>query len=150
MDYLESLVPTQLSSSNPNCRALRVLIVDDVPQVRQELRGLLQLTSELEVVGEAANGLEAISQAEALRPDVVVMDLEMPLMDGYEATRQIKTRRLACRVVALTIHAGEAERQQALQAGMADVVVKGAPLEVLLRAIWASAADRGAPTGDSA
>jgi len=69
-------VPTQLSSSNPNCRALRVLIVDDVPQVRQELRGLLQLTSELEVVGEAANGLEAISQAEALRPDVVVMDID--------------------------------------------------------------------------
>ena len=150
MDYLESLVPTQLSSSNPNCRALRVLIVDDVPQVRQELRGLLQLTSELEVVGEAANGLEAISQAEALRPDVVVMDLEMPVMDGYEAARQIKTRRLACRVVALTIHAGEAERQQALQAGMADVVVKGAPLEVLLRAIWAAAADGGAPAGDSA
>jgi len=143
-------VPTQVSPSNPNGRALRVLIVDDMPQVRQDLRLLLQLAGEIEVVGEATNGLEAISQAEALRPDVVVMDLEMPVMDGYEAARQIKTRRPVCRVVALTIHGGEAERQQALQAGMADVVVKGAPLEVLLRAIWAAAADRGAPTGDSA
>lgn len=142
-------MPTQSSSSNPDCRALRVLIVDDVLQVRQELRGLLPLAGELEVVGEAANGLEAISQAEALRPDVMVMDLEMPVLDGYEATRRIKVVCPACRVVALTIHAGEAERQQALQAGMADVVVKGSPLEVLLRAIWAAAADGRAPTGES-
>jgi CheY-like chemotaxis protein len=78
------------------------------------------------------------------------MDLEMPVMDGYAAARRIRAACPACRVVALTIHAGEAERQQALQAGMADVVVKGAPLEVLLRAIWAAAADGGAPTGDSA
>jgi DNA-binding NarL/FixJ family response regulator len=127
---------------------VRVLIVDDVLQVRQELRGLLSLAGELEVVGEAANGLEAISQAEALRPDVVVMDLEMPVLDGYEATRRIKAVCPACRVVALTIHAGEAERQKALQAGMADVVVKGAPLEVLLRAIGAAAVDGGPPIGD--
>ncbi len=136
--------------SSPNRRLLRVLIVDDMPQVRQDLRLLLELAAELEVTGEAANGLEAVSQAETLRPDAVVMDLEMPVMDGYEATRRIKALCPACRVVALTIHAGEAERQQALQAGMADIVMKGAPLEVLLRAIWAAAADRGAPTGDSA
>jgi len=128
----------------------RVLIVDDMAQVRQDLRTVLTLAGDIEIVGEAANGREAISQAEALRPDMVVMDLEMPVMDGYEATRRIKAACPACRVVALTIHAGEAERQQALQAGMADVVVKGAPLEVLLRAIRAAAADGGAPTRDSA
>ena len=128
----------------------RVLIVDDMAQVRQDLRTVLTLAGDIEIVGEAGDGLEAVGQAQALRPEVVVMDLEMPVMDGYEATRRIKALCPACRVVALTIHAGEAERQQALQAGMADVVVKGAPLEVLLRAIWASAADRGAPTGDSA
>jgi DNA-binding NarL/FixJ family response regulator len=126
-----------------------VLIVDDVAQVRQSLRTVLTLAGDIEIVGEAGDGLEAIGQAQALRPEVVVMDLEMPVMDGYEATRRIKAVCPACRVVALTIHAAEAERQQALQAGMADVVVKGAPLEVLLRAIWAAAADGGAPTGAS-
>jgi DNA-binding NarL/FixJ family response regulator len=129
---------------------IRVLIVDDVDQVRQDLRTLLTLAGNIEIVGEAANGLEAVRMAEALQPETVLMDLEMPVMDGYAAARRIRAACPACRVVALTIHAGEAERQQALQAGMADVVVKGAPLEVLLRAIWAAAADGGAPTGDSA
>ncbi len=114
---------------------LRVLIVDDVPEVRHDLSVLLQLTDEVQVVGEASNGAEAIDQAEALRPDVVIMDLEMPVMDGYAATRRVKAVSPGCRVIALTIHDGRAERQQALQAGMADVVVKGAPLEALLRAI---------------
>ena len=130
--------------------SIRVLIVDDMAQVRQDLRTVLTLAGDIEIVGEAGDGLEAVGQAQALRPEVVVMDLEMPVMDGYEATRRIKALCPACRVVALTIHAGEAERQKALQAGMADVVVKGAPLEVLLRAIWAAAADGGAPAGDSA
>ncbi len=125
--------------------SIRVLIVDDMAQVRQDLRTVLTLAGDIEIVGEAGDGLEAVGQAQALRPEVVVMDLEMPVMDGYEATRRIKALCPACRVVALTIHAGEAERQQALQAGMADVVVKGAPLEVLLRAIWAAAASTTQP-----
>ncbi len=125
--------------------SIRVLIVDDMAQVRQDLRTVLTLAGDIEIVGEAGDGLEAVGQAQALRPEVVVMDLEMPVMDGYEATRRIKGLCPACRVVALTIHAGEAERQQALQAGMADVAVKGAPLEVLLRAIWAAAASTTQP-----
>ena len=67
-----------------------MLIVDDSPQVRQELRTLLPLAGDIEIVGEAADGREAIRLAEALRPEVVLMDLEMPVLDGYEATRQIK------------------------------------------------------------
>lgn len=130
-------MPTQFSSSNPNCRALRVLIVDDVSQVRQELRGLLQLTSELEVVGEAANGLEAISQTKALRPDVVVMDLEMPVLDGLEATRQIKSYQPAPRVVILSVYAGPRERERAREAGADGFVVKGASYQILLNAILA-------------
>jgi CheY-like chemotaxis protein len=63
------------------------------------------------------------------------MDLEMPVMDGYEAARRIKLLQPSCRVIALSIHAGAAERQQALQAGMTDLIAKGAPLEMLLRAI---------------
>ena len=121
-----------------------VLIVDDVERVRQDLRTFLTLTGNIEIVGEASNGLEAIHLVETLCPQVVLMDLEMPIMDGFEAARQIKVLQPSCRVIALTIHAGEAERQQALEAGMADVVVKGAPLEVLLQAIWAAATDEEA------
>lgn len=132
---MEPIMPTpdSASSSNPCC--LRVLLVDDMPQVRQELRLLLSLTGELEIVGEAANGVEAINQVAALRPDTVVMDLEMPVMDGYAAARQIKTRWPACRVIALTVHSGEAERRRAAQAGVDEFVVKGAPIRFLIQAM---------------
>jgi DNA-binding NarL/FixJ family response regulator len=120
---------------------IRVLIVDDAERVRQDLCTFLTLAGNIEIVGGARDGLEAVRLVEELRPQVVLMDLEMPVMDGYEAARQIKADHPGCRVIALTIHAGEAEQQQALQAGMAKLVVKGAPLEVLLRAIRAAAAD---------
>ena len=82
---------------------LWVLIVDDSPNVRQELRTLLPLCGFIEIVGEAADGLEAIRLAEALRPHVILIDLEMPVLSGYDATREIKARWPCCRVVALTI-----------------------------------------------
>ena len=129
-------MPTLSSPSPSNPQHLRVLIVDDMPQVRQELRLLLSLAGELEIAGEAANGAEAIGQAEALRPDAVVLDLEMPVMDGYAAARQIKARCPACRVIALTIHDGEAERRRAAQAGVDAFVVKGVPVETLVQAIY--------------
>jgi CheY-like chemotaxis protein len=69
------------------------------------------------------------------------MDLEMPIMDGYEAACQIKANHPYCRIIALTIHARESERKKALQSGMADVIAKGAPLELLLQAIRITAAD---------
>lgn len=114
---------------------IRVLIVDDVERVRQDLCTFLSLTGNIEVVGEASNGLEAIRLFQALHPQVVLMDLEMPIMDGYEAARQIKSLYPSCRIIALSIHAGEMQRQQALEAGMTDLIAKGAPLEMLLRAI---------------
>ena len=114
----------------------RILIVDDVQQVREDLRSLLQwLGGDVEVAGEASNGLSAVSQAQALHPDVVLMDLEMPLLDGYEATRRIKTLYPDCRVVALSIHSYAAARQKAAQAGVDCFVEKGAALETLLQAI---------------
>jgi DNA-binding NarL/FixJ family response regulator len=116
---------------------IHVLIVDDIERVRQELRTFLTLAGNIEIIGEASNGLDAIQLVKTLGPQVVLMDLEMPIMNGFEATRQIKVLQPSCRVIALTIHAGEAERQQALQAGMADVVVKGTPLDGLMRAIRA-------------
>ena len=118
---------------------IRVLIVDDVERVRQDLRTFLTLSGNIEIVGEASNGLEAVQLVKALCPQVVLMDLEMPVMDGFEAARQIKAVNPVCRVIALTIHAGEPERQRALNAGMVNVIAKGASLEVLLQAIWGAA-----------
>ncbi len=117
--------------------SMRVLIVDDTSQVRQDLRTLLPLLGDLEIAGEAANGQEAIKQAAVLRPDVILMDLEMPIMDGYEATHQIKTRWPDCRVIALTIHADEAARHKASQAGVDEFIEKGAPIPSLLQALVA-------------
>jgi len=114
---------------------IRVLIVDDVERVRQDLSTFLSLAGDIEIVGEASNGLEAVRLVQTLHPQVILMDLEMPIMDGYEAARQIKALQISCRVIALSIHAGAAERQQALQAGMTDLIAKGAPLQLLLRAI---------------
>ena len=116
--------------------ARRVLIVDDVERVRQELRTFLTLAGDIEIVGEAGNGSEAVRLVEVLRPQVVLMDLEMPVMDGFEAARQIKALQPSCRIIALTIHAGEVEQQQALQVGMSHMIPKGEPLDVLLQAIW--------------
>ena len=120
--------------------SIRVLIVDDMAQVRRDLRTVLPLAGQaaglqLEIVGEAGNGQEAIGQVSTLQPNVVLMDLEMPVMDGYEATRQIKRRWPSCRVVALTVHGYEAAQQQALQAGVDAFIVKGAPVETLVQAI---------------
>lgn len=113
---------------------VRVLIVDDVPKVRSELRVLLGLTGGFDVVGEAGDGAEAIAQVERLEPDVVVMDLELLAMDGYAATRAIKSRWPACRVIVLTVHGDESERQQALAAGADEFIVKGAAIELLINA----------------
>jgi DNA-binding NarL/FixJ family response regulator len=114
---------------------LKVLIVDDVAQVRQELGNILPLVGDIEIVGEAADGCEAVRQAEALEPQVILMDLEMPVMDGYEATRQIKARYPSCRVIALSVHAYEAAQQKAARAGVDGFIVKGAPVETLVQAI---------------
>jgi DNA-binding NarL/FixJ family response regulator len=113
----------------------RVLIVDDSAQVRQELRTLLPLAGDIEIVGEAADGREAIRLAQALQPDVVLMDLEMPVLDGYEATRQIKAGFPACRVVALTVHGYGGARQKASQSGVDVFLVKGGSVETLMQAI---------------
>lgn len=122
-----------------------MLIVDDNPRVRQELRTLLPLAGDIEVVGEAADGREAVRLAQALLPEVVLMDLEMPILNGYEATRQIKLAAPACRVVALTVHGYEAPRQKAMQAGVDAFLVKGATLENLVRAILEGLRDQRVP-----
>lgn len=114
---------------------IRVLIVDDMANVRQDLRTLLDLAGDIEIVGEASDGFEAIYQVEKLEPDVVILDLEMPVLDGYQAASQIKARFPSSTIIALTIHSCQEAIQQAIQAGVDSYLVKGTSFEELIQAI---------------
>jgi DNA-binding NarL/FixJ family response regulator len=113
----------------------RVLIVDDVADVRQDLRLLLEIAGDFQVVGEAEDGQEAVELAKSLRPDVVIMDLAMPVLDGYQAATRIRFDVAECRLVALTVQSTDASRQRAQAADFHAYVVKGAPLAELLEAV---------------
>lgn len=125
----------QISQAKSKRPHLSILIADDMPQVRQDLTLLLQLTGEFELVGEAANGQEAVEKTGRLNPDVVLMDLEMPVMDGYQATKEIRTRWPDCIVIALSVHSGTQERRRASRCGVDAFIEKGTPLESILRTI---------------
>jgi DNA-binding NarL/FixJ family response regulator len=124
-----------LPSARPDQPLVSVLIVDDSFEVLYDLRQLLELSGLVRVIGEAHDGQEALAQAERLSPDVVVMDLEMPGMNGVEATRRIKDRRLARRVVILSVHGGSEVMDLVRAAGADNFVAKGAGYKVLLNAI---------------
>ncbi len=128
---------TQSFSPSSCPQQLRLLIVDDVYDVRRDLRLLITLSGKLEVAGEAADGQEALQLVETLHPDVVLLDLEMPVMDGYETARQIKARWPACRVVAFSVHSYSAARQRAAWAGVDEFIEKGASLNEILQKIGA-------------
>jgi DNA-binding NarL/FixJ family response regulator len=131
-------------------RCIRLVIADDAPRSRDGLRVLLAtlrlgayreilqepqdgVWPQVEVVGEAANGQEAVRLVEECRPDVVLIDARMPVMDGLEATRLIKDRWPKTKVIVLTIY--PTYRAEALAAGADAVLVKGCPPETLLEAI---------------
>ena len=121
---------------------LRLLIVDDMPQVRIGLRTILPLAGNalampVEIVGEAGNGQEAIQQVEALHPDMVLMDLEMPGMDGYTATQRIKMLYPHILVLALTVHSDDTSRMKAVEAGVDLFIEKGLPVTEIIREIQA-------------
>jgi CheY-like chemotaxis protein len=126
---------------------LRVLIADDIADVRHDLRLLLEIYGVVDVVAVAADGQEAIDQSAVLRPDVVVLDLAMPVLDGYQAASRIKSELTGSRVVALTVHQDGASREKALAAGFDAFVVKGAPLEELLGAIGSLGVKESHKTG---
>ena len=107
-----SELPTQTDTA-----PIRVILADDHPILRSGLRLLLGAEPDLEVVGEANNGIEAVEQTTRLRPDVVVMDIAMPGMSGLEATRRISQLELGSRVLILTVHAEEQYLLPVVQAG---------------------------------
>jgi DNA-binding NarL/FixJ family response regulator len=118
---------------------IRLLIVDDHPVVRDGLRGMFTGTSEVDVVGEAADGAEAVTLAEALRPDVILMDLRMPGVDGVTAIGRLSERGLDTRVLVLTTYDTEADVVPAIEAGATGYLLKDAPRDELFRAVRAAA-----------
>jgi DNA-binding NarL/FixJ family response regulator len=114
---------------------IRVVLADDHPVVRGGLKQLIDSQSDMCVVGEAMNGDEAWRSAMQLEPDVVVMDLSMPVIDGVEATRRVKRDLPNVRVLALTVHEERQYLNQLLRAGASGYVLKRAAADELLRAI---------------
>jgi len=102
----------------------RILIVDDSPLFRSHERELLAEDPDLEIVGEAGNGLEAIEKARALGPDLVLLDIRMPLMNGMEVTRQLKKERPKLKIIILTIHNLLEYRKTAKEYGADAFVLK--------------------------
>jgi DNA-binding NarL/FixJ family response regulator len=119
---------------------IRVLLVDDHSVVREGLRMLLSRDPDLEVVGEAADGVEAIEQARQLRPDVVVMDLLLPVLDGIAATRAIRTQLPETEVLALTSVLENASVLEAIRAGAIGYLFKDSRAAEVRTAIKAAAA----------
>lgn len=118
---------------------LRILLGDDHTLLRQGLRKILQERCEWEVVGEAGDGRDAVRQALALHPDIAILDIGMPLLNGIEATRQIVKRQPDVSVLILSMHADEAYIIQALKAGARGYLLKDSADTELIRAVAAVA-----------
>ena len=118
---------------------IRLLIADDHPVVRDGLRGIFEASGEFEVAGEAANGREAVDRAAALRPDVVLMDLRMPELDGVSAIRALAQRGVDARVLVLTTYDTDTDVVPAIEAGATGYLLKDSPPEELLRGVRAAA-----------
>jgi DNA-binding NarL/FixJ family response regulator len=117
-----------------------LLVVDDHPVVRDGIVGMVSSDPDIEVVGEASDGAEAVGLARVLRPDVVLMDLRMPRLDGVGAIREFARLEVASRVVVLTTFDAEADVLPAIEAGATGYLLKDAPRDELVRAIHAAAA----------
>ncbi|MFB0559395.1 MAG: response regulator [Dehalococcoidales bacterium] len=112
---------------------IRILVVDDHQVVREGLRHMLELEEDMEVVGEAADAKETLTQVELLSPEIVLMDIKMPGMDGIELTRLLKEKQPTCNVIMLTLY--DEFLAQAIEAGAAGYLLKDIKREELIRAI---------------
>jgi DNA-binding NarL/FixJ family response regulator len=123
---------------------LRVLVVDDHPAFRRALTSALRMVADLEVIGEAGGGVEGAERALVEQPDVVLMDLSMPDVDGNDAMRRIHARRPDMPVVILTAHADPGVEREARSAGASGFLAKGTPLEdivLVLRSVTVASAE---------
>jgi DNA-binding NarL/FixJ family response regulator len=120
-------------------RPIRLLIADDHPVVRDGLRAMLATQPDMELIGEAATGTEAVAQAQALLPDVVLMDLQMPELDGPAAIATLREQAPEVRVLVLTTFGTDADITRAVEAGATGYLLKDAPREQLFGAIRAAA-----------
>ena len=120
-------------------KAIKILLVDDQPLFREGLRTLLSVQSDFEIVGEAGNGEEALSLARKLLPSVVLMDLQMPVLDGVAATRRLHQDLPDCRVIVLTTFDDDEMVFDGLRAGAIGYLLKDAPSEKLGEAIRSAA-----------
>jgi DNA-binding NarL/FixJ family response regulator len=119
---------------------IRILIVDDHPVVRDGIKGLFSGDPDFEVVAEAVDGQDAIARTETFRPDVVLMDLHMPGVDGIEATKHIVEHDLGAHVLVVTTYDTESDVVPAIEAGATGYVLKDTPRDELRRAVRAAAA----------
>jgi DNA-binding NarL/FixJ family response regulator len=119
--------------------SIRLLIADDHPVVRDGLRAMLATQPDMELVGEAVTGTEAVTHARALRPDVVLMDLQMPELDGPGAIATLREQAPEVRVLVLTTYGTDADITRAIDAGATGYLLKDAPREQLFAAIRAAA-----------
>ncbi len=122
--------------------SIRILLADDQPLVRAGLRRIIDADPTLAVVGEAADGREAVEQTKTSQPDIVLMDVRMPIFDGIEATRRLADANSSARVIVLTTFGLDEYVLAALRAGASAFVLKEAPPEDILDAIHAVAAGR--------
>jgi DNA-binding NarL/FixJ family response regulator len=120
-------------------RTITLLIVDDHPVVRDGLRGMFAASPDFEVLGEAADGAEAVVLAEILDPDVVLMDLRMPGSGGVAAIAELTRRGLRCRVLVLTTYDTDSDTLPAIEAGATGYLLKDAPRDELFTAVRAAA-----------
>ncbi len=124
---------------------MRVLLVDDHTVVRTALAALLAREPDIDIVGEAANGQQAVEVALALQPDVILMDISMPVLNGIEATRIIRAACPGITVIGLSMFHHKEQAQPMLDAGAAGYVCKSDPVAVLLNALRQAASRRTAP-----
>ncbi|MGB5844237.1 MAG: response regulator transcription factor [Anaerolineales bacterium] len=118
---------------------IRLVIVDDHPVVRDGLRGMLESQPDFEIVGEASDGSAAVRLAESLKPDIVLMDLRMPVMDGVTALREIKTHNPQVQVLVLTTYDSDADILPAIEAGASGYLLKDSSRGELFAGIRAAA-----------
>jgi two-component system, NarL family, response regulator LiaR len=121
---------------------MKIIICDDQDIVRDGLELLLKLEKDIQVVGMASDGAEAVALAEQKKPDLVLMDLKMPVMNGVEATREIKMKCPGVKVLVLSTYGGDEWVFDAIRAGAAGYLLKDAPREEVLRAIRGTVAGR--------